>query len=252
MEVTGELDKATYDLLMSENAQAAPTPEPTAEPTPEPTEAPAFLQKEIVQLGDFSVKTWMAMVVVIVLIGIIVLLLILMKPSSKKKGSASAPVAANVHNESEVTVYENNQNGSETTVYDPAQGEGQTTVYENGAFNGFAGAEVDVNEATVGGVNVQFTIVASNGSARNETGMVTSAEFVIGRAAQANLVLVGDQSVSKRHAVLSFDGAAMHLKDESSHHSTLVNNMPITSPEGVVIESGTTLTLGETFVTLNW
>ena len=272
--VTGEVDQDTYDRLMSGDAPVAPaTVEPTEESTEESaeesteesTEEPGFMQKELTKLGDFSVKTWMAIVLAIVVIGLIVLIVILRKPSKKtppeddspKPGTNDygysyqvSPTEGTVGTDTVPTdANERTGGGDETTVYTGTGDE--TTVYHEPA-GPTVYQTAGVNDETMGkSAMVRFTIVTSAGASRSETASVAADPFIIGRSAQSNLVLTGDQSVSKVHAELTYDGAVMRLTDRSSHHSTLVNNLPLSDGQAV-LNPGTTLTLGETFVTLDW
>ena len=48
-------------------------------------------------------------------------------------------------------------------------------------------------------------------------------EMIVGRAAPAQLILAGDETVSRRHFAIRHDGRACRIRDLGSSHGTTVN-----------------------------
>jgi len=69
------------------------------------------------------------------------------------------------------------------------------------------------------------------------------AEVVIGRSPLADLV-VADQTVSSRHALLRHEGASWVVHDAGSRNGTFVNGWRVVDP--MVVEPGDQLTFGAT------
>jgi len=69
-------------------------------------------------------------------------------------------------------------------------------------------------------------LVILSGSAKGQAVELTQGTLSIGRADENNLVLE-DSSVSRRHAVLTVDGAEYRLRDVGSRNGTRVNGRPV-------------------------
>ena len=66
----------------------------------------------------------------------------------------------------------------------------------------------------------------------------------VGRTPPAQVMLGGDPTVSRRHFALTFDGQSCHIRDLSSTHGTLVNDLAVTEAvlnDGDVIQAGGTV-----------
>ncbi|HEX4902001.1 MAG TPA: FHA domain-containing protein [Acidimicrobiales bacterium] len=69
-------------------------------------------------------------------------------------------------------------------------------------------------------------LVVLSGAARGETLVVDRLPASLGRSPDADLVL-GDESVSRRHAVLRGDRAALEVEDVGSSNGTSINGNPM-------------------------
>jgi hypothetical protein len=76
---------------------------------------------------------------------------------------------------------------------------------------------------------------------------VQSGETIVGRGRQADL-RVRDEGVSRRHALLKYDGRTLVLVDLGSTNGTLLNDAPVTEP--VAVTPGDVITLGGVTLTV--
>ena len=67
--------------------------------------------------------------------------------------------------------------------------------------------------------------------------------WVLGRGSGADIVLAGDDSVSRRHAEIAIRAGECRVRDLGSCNGTLVNGSPV---ERARVRRGDVLTLGET------
>ncbi len=87
-----------------------------------------------------------------------------------------------------------------------------------------------------------LTVIA--GAAQPRTYSLASAEVLIGRSEECQIVLIGDGSVSRRHAIVRNDGRQVTVADAGSSHGTYLNGVRITQPTPV--RRGDVLQVGQT------
>lgn len=89
----------------------------------------------------------------------------------------------------------------------------------------------------------RLTVVG--GLARRASYPLGGPAVAIGRAPDCAATLVGDPSVSRRHATVLHDGRVVTIEDAGSTHGTLLNGQPVTRPmlvrRGDVVQVGQTL-----------
>jgi pSer/pThr/pTyr-binding forkhead associated (FHA) protein len=71
-----------------------------------------------------------------------------------------------------------------------------------------------------------------------------SREYVVGRAADADLVL-GEEAASRRHAAIARAGDGWHIRDLGSKRGTLLDGQPV-SDKGAKLADGAVVTIGAT------
>jgi FOG: FHA domain len=82
------------------------------------------------------------------------------------------------------------------------------------------------------------------GAAQPRTYSLDGAEMLIGRSEECQIVLIGDGSVSRRHAIVRNDGRQVTVADAGSSHGTYLNGVRITQPTPV--RRGDVLQVGQT------
>ncbi|WP_448543459.1 S8 family serine peptidase [Roseiflexus sp.] len=87
-----------------------------------------------------------------------------------------------------------------------------------------------------------LTVIA--GAAQPRTYSLAGAEVLIGRSEECQIVLIGDGSVSRRHAIVRNDGRQVTVADAGSSHGTYLNGVRITQPAPV--RRGDVLQVGQT------
>lgn len=87
-----------------------------------------------------------------------------------------------------------------------------------------------------------LTVIA--GAAQPRTYSLSGAELVIGRSEECQIVLIGDGSVSRRHAIIRNNGRQVTVEDAGSSHGTYLNGVRITQPTPV--RRGDVLQVGQT------
>ena len=87
-----------------------------------------------------------------------------------------------------------------------------------------------------------LTVIA--GAAQPRTYSLAGAEVLIGRSEECHIVLIGDGSVSRRHAIVRNDGRQVTVADAGSSHGTYLNGVRITQPTPV--RRGDVLQVGQT------
>jgi hypothetical protein len=75
---------------------------------------------------------------------------------------------------------------------------------------------------------------------------LTGAETLIGRESYCAIQLLGDGTVSRRHAVVRNDGRQITVMDTGSTHGTYLNGQRVTGP--VVVRRGMVLQVGQTLL----
>ncbi len=90
-------------------------------------------------------------------------------------------------------------------------------------------------------------LVRMNGTQQDRRHEIPGNESVIGRAADADIIVEGD-SVSKRHARLRCHDGAYEIEDLGSSNGTFVNGRRIRTPTGV--RAGDLLRLGSVILKL--
>ncbi len=88
------------------------------------------------------------------------------------------------------------------------------------------------------------TLMVIAGAAQPRTYSLASAEVLIGRSEECQIVLIGDGSVSRRHAIVRNDGRQVTVADAGSSHGTYLNGVRITQPAPV--RRGDVLQVGQT------
>ncbi|MGQ9550065.1 MAG: S8 family serine peptidase [Roseiflexus sp.] len=87
-----------------------------------------------------------------------------------------------------------------------------------------------------------LTVVA--GAAQPRTYSLAGTEVLIGRSEECQIVLIGDGSVSRRHALVRNDGRQVTVMDVGSSHGTYLNGVRIVQPTPV--RRGDVLQVGQT------
>ncbi len=87
-----------------------------------------------------------------------------------------------------------------------------------------------------------LTVIA--GAAQPRTYSLSGAELVIGRSEECQIVLIGDGSVSRRHAIIRNNGRQVTVEDAGSSHGTYLNGVRVTQPTPV--RRGDVLQVGQT------
>jgi len=88
------------------------------------------------------------------------------------------------------------------------------------------------------------TLMVIAGAAQPRTYSLAGAEVLIGRSEECQIVLIGDGSVSRRHAIVRNDGRQVTVADAGSSHGTYLNGVRITQPTPV--RRGDVLQVGQT------
>ena len=88
------------------------------------------------------------------------------------------------------------------------------------------------------------TLMVIAGAAQPRTYLLAGAEVLIGRSEECQIVLIGDGSVSRRHAIVRNDGRQVTVADAGSSHGTYLNGVRITQPTPV--RRGDVLQVGQT------
>lgn len=88
------------------------------------------------------------------------------------------------------------------------------------------------------------TLAVIAGAAQSRTYPLSGAELVIGRSEECQIVLIGDGSVSRRHAIIRNNGRQVTVEDAGSSHGTYLNGVRITQPAPV--RRGDVLQVGQT------
>jgi thermitase len=88
------------------------------------------------------------------------------------------------------------------------------------------------------------TLMVIAGAAQPRTYSLAGAEVLIGRSEECQIVLIGDGSVSRRHAIVRNDGRQVTVADAGSSHGTYLNGVRITQPAPV--RRGDVLQVGQT------
>lgn len=73
--------------------------------------------------------------------------------------------------------------------------------------------------------------------------VAAGARAVVGRMAPSDALVPSDQTVSRRHFAIAFDGDAARIEDLGSSHGTMLNNLPIESSsllDGDLVAAGET------------
>jgi type VII secretion-associated serine protease mycosin len=88
------------------------------------------------------------------------------------------------------------------------------------------------------------TLAVIAGAAQPRTYALSGAELVIGRSEECQIVLIGDGSVSRRHAIIRNNGRQVTVEDAGSSHGTYLNGARIIQPTPV--RRGDVLQVGQT------
>ncbi len=88
------------------------------------------------------------------------------------------------------------------------------------------------------------TLSVIAGAAQPRTYPLNRAELVIGRSEECQIVLIGDGSVSRRHAIIRNNGRQVTVEDAGSSHGTYLNGVRIVQPTPV--RRGDVLQVGQT------
>ena len=88
------------------------------------------------------------------------------------------------------------------------------------------------------------TLMVIAGAAQPRTYSLDGAEMLIGRSEECQIVLIGDGSVSRRHAIVRNDGRQVTVADAGSSHGTYLNGVRITQP--TLVRRGDVLQVGQT------
>lgn len=88
------------------------------------------------------------------------------------------------------------------------------------------------------------TLMVIAGAAQPRTYPLSGVELVIGRSEECQIVLIGDGSVSRRHAIIRNNGRQVTVEDAGSSHGTYLNGVRITQPTPV--RRGDVLQVGQT------
>lgn len=210
--------------------------------TPEPTLAEnftGFLQKEVLALGSFSVKTWMLLVLAIVLIFAILLIIILTHKKPDDHTGLSQSVS--LPRKTNAMPFVPPPVGGYGSQNNAATGE-ETVPRSRGAGNDF---DNDKTMPLGSGINVTLTITGGP-SAGTRRALIGSKNYVIGRQTHSgndlDLALEGDASISRKHAVLRYVNRQLCITNLSSN-GTSVNGRSLES-QSAPINSDETLPLG--------
>lgn len=87
-----------------------------------------------------------------------------------------------------------------------------------------------------------LTVIA--GAAQPRVYPLSGAELVVGRSEACQIVLIGDGTVSRRHAIIRNDGRQVTVEDAGSSHGTYLNGVRIIQPAPV--RRGDVLQVGQT------
>ena len=88
------------------------------------------------------------------------------------------------------------------------------------------------------------TLMVIAGAAQPRTYSLAGAEVLIGRSEECQIVLIGDGSISRRHAIVRNDGRQVTVADAGSSHGTYLNGVRITQP--TLVRRGDVLQVGQT------
>jgi thermitase len=89
-----------------------------------------------------------------------------------------------------------------------------------------------------------LTVIA--GPAQARAYQLGGAEVLIGRGDDCAVILIGDGTVSRRHALLRNDGRQVSIEDAGSSHGTYLSGQRVTSP--VPLRRGDVLQIGQTLL----
>jgi hypothetical protein len=89
-------------------------------------------------------------------------------------------------------------------------------------------------------------LVVIAGPAQPRSYTLSGAETLIGRGDDCAVILIGDGTVSRRHALLRNDGRQVTVEDTGSSHGTYLSGQRITSP--VPLRRGDVLQIGQTLL----
>lgn len=220
------------DILQNGGSRQVPTT-----PTPSVSERfSSFLQRDALHLGTFAVKMWMLLALVVFLLFVLLLIIILTNRSHGSTGKLDPPVARPV---------------PPVSVPTPAADSGMSSISYGGGdetlpLGRSVAADDDATRPVSSGMNVTLTI-SGGPSAGTTRVMIGQGSFVIGRrsssgASQCDLVLDGDPSVSRQHAVLTSRNGQLYLFNKSSNGTT-VNGMPVQSSAAAPVVSDETMPL---------
>jgi thermitase len=89
-----------------------------------------------------------------------------------------------------------------------------------------------------------LTVIAGPAQARSYT--LGGAESLIGRGDECAVILIGDGTVSRRHALIRNDGRQVTVEDAGSSHGTYLGGLRVSSP--VPMRQGDVLQIGQTLL----
>lgn len=217
------------DILQNGGSRQVPT-------TPAPSVSErfsSFLQRDALYLGTFAVKMWMLLALVVVLLFILLLIIILTNRghgTTDKIPAAKPPVPAQPY-----------VPATPEPQVDPGLFGGETQpLARPGSFD-----DNDRTEPVASGIKVTLHI-SGGPSAGTVYPMIGQNNYIIGRQSsgvQCDLVLEGDQSVSRTHAILTSRNNQLYLYNKAKYGTT-VNGQLIQNAPPPPVSSDVTLPLG--------
>lgn len=89
-------------------------------------------------------------------------------------------------------------------------------------------------------------LVVIGGAAQAQHYPLAGAEIVLGRDPTCTVALLGDATISRRHAIIRNDGQQVTVMDAGSSHGTYLNGLPVQGP--TMVRRGDVLQVGQTQV----
>lgn len=96
-------------------------------------------------------------------------------------------------------------------------------------------SEIKTTEKKKNGIKKKVWLEYTNGK---KIIKIQKTPFVIGRAKEVDLILNGDQEISRKHACIQFDGKNFYLTDMNSTNHTFLNGVQIKSGETKILKNG--------------
>lgn len=195
----------------------------TPPPPPTPTPAPGFGERAAAAIRE---NPPLAIGVVVVVLGLFALMFVLMRNRGRKTDNSwgsSLPAAG----ETGVFV---------TPPRPPSAGKPAGSGDED-ATQIFATGQTSVPKAEI------YVAKANAETGMQGQRMKINIPFSIGRSG-SSLNFSGDKSVSRSHALITFDGTNYVIQDQGSGNGTIVNDRKLGQGEQVVLRSGMIIKIG--------